>query len=275
MAKHTFGIIQIAAEEVRTDPTYFFDNQNRPDGSGLVVQLTIEGAAFFRDAGGEHLVPRGHAMLFSHEEASVYGYPPAATEPYRHQYIEFSDCQTLRIVFAELMQKFGAIVSIPENSLARGIFNEIFERFRTGAFDDRYHESELLYRLLISIYREQIERTRGRNPIEFGYHYMLNRFRYASNLKGIAAACGVSREYFAREFKRRYRHCPGGFLKELRIRHGESLLKTTSMPVEEIAVASGFVTANAFIRRFKQCFGVSPGVFRDRIRRQKQNRRPI
>jgi AraC family transcriptional regulator of arabinose operon len=64
-------------------------------------------------------------------------------------------------------------------------------------------------------------------------------------------------------------------LKELRIRHGESLLKTTSMPVEEIAVASGFVTANAFIRRFKQCFGVSPGVFRDRIRRQKQNRRPI
>lgn len=47
MAKHTFGIIQIAAEEVRTDPTYFFDNQNRPDGSGLVVQLTIEGAAFF------------------------------------------------------------------------------------------------------------------------------------------------------------------------------------------------------------------------------------
>jgi AraC-like DNA-binding protein len=47
------------------------------------------------------------------------------------------------------------------------------------------------------------------------------------------------------------------------------------MPVEEIAVASGFAAVNAFIRRFKQCFGVSPGAFRDGIRRRKQNRRPI
>ncbi|HEY9155878.1 MAG TPA: helix-turn-helix transcriptional regulator [Opitutaceae bacterium] len=275
MAEFTFGIVQIAAEEVRSDPSYMFDNQNRPDGSGLVVQLTIGGAAFFRDAEGERMVAPGYAMLFSHAEPSVYGYPPNGTEPYRHQYIEFTDCQTLRAVFAELIREFGAIVSIPENSLARGVFNEILERFRTGEFDDRYHESELLYRLLISIYREQIERTRGRNPIEFGYHYILNRFRYASNLKGVAAACGVSREYFAREFKRRYRQSPGGFLKQLRIKHAESLLKTTSMPVEEIAVASGFVTANAFIRRFKQSYGVSPGAFRDRVRKQKQNRRPI
>jgi AraC-like DNA-binding protein len=275
MAEFTFGIVQIAAEEVRSDTSYVFDNQNRPDGSGLVVQLTIGGAAFFRDAAGERMVTPGYAMLFSHAEPSVYGYPPNATQPYRHQYIEFTDCQALRGVFAELIREFGAIVSIPENSLARGIFNEILERFRTGEFDDRYHESELLYRLLISIYREQIERTRGRNPIEFGYHYILNRFRYASNLKGVAAACGVSREYFAREFKRRYRQSPGGFLKQLRIKHAESLLKTTSMPIEEIAVASGFVTANAFIRRFKQGHGVSPGVFRDRVRKQKQNRRPI
>lgn len=275
MTGYTFGIVQIAAEEVRTDPSYTFDNLNRPDGSGLVVQLTIGGAAFFRDASGEGLVPRDSAMLFSHEEPSVYGYPPGATEPYRHQYIEFSDCQALRTVFAEIMQRFGAIVSIPENSLSRGIFNEIMERFRTGAFEDRYHESELLYRLLISIYREQIERTRGRDPIEFGYHYILNRFRYPSNLKGIAAACGVSREYFAREFKRRYKHSPGQFLKQLRLRHAESLLKTTIMPVEDIAVASGFCAANSFIRRFKQCYGVSPGVFRERIHLSKENRRPL
>jgi len=46
MAEYTFGVVQVAAEEVRTDKSYFFDNQHRPDGSGLVLQLTIEGAAF-------------------------------------------------------------------------------------------------------------------------------------------------------------------------------------------------------------------------------------
>jgi AraC-like DNA-binding protein len=273
--EHTFGIVQTAAEEVRTDRSYYFNNQRRPDGSGLVVQLTISGAAFFRDASGTRLVPRDNAMLFSHEEASEYGYPPDAKEPYRHQYIEFSDCSTLRTVFAEVMREFGAIVSIPANSLARGIFSEIYERFRTGEFEDRYHESELLYRLLIAIYREQRERTRGRDPIEFGYHYILNRFRYASNLKGIAATCGVSREYFTRQFKRRYKRSPGAFLKELRIRHAESLLRMTNMPVEGIAVASGFVGASGFIRTFKQSVGVSPGEFRERLRRNRQHRRPI
>lgn len=274
MSTYTFGIVQIAAEEVRTDPSYTFNNQDRPDGSGLVVQLTLEGAVFFRDASGERQVSLNHAMLFSHEEPSVYGYPPDATEPYRHQYIEFTDCQTLRTVFAEIMRCYGAIVSIPENSLARGLFNEIMERFRTGAFEDRYHESELLYRLLISIYREQIECTRGYDPIEFGYHYILNRFRYASNLKSIAAACGVSREYFTREFKCRYKRSPGDFLKELRLRHAESLLRTTIMAVEDISVASGFGSANSFIRRFKQFHGVSPGAYREQIHQRKENRRP-
>ena len=83
MAQYPFGVVQVAAEEVRTDRSYFFDNQHRPDGSGLVIQLTIEGAAFYRDNQGEHLVTQGNAMLFSHEEATAYGYPPEATEPYR------------------------------------------------------------------------------------------------------------------------------------------------------------------------------------------------
>ena len=275
MAEYTFGVVQVAAEEVRTDGSYFFDNQHRPDGSGLVLQLTIEAAAFYRDGQGEQLVTQGNAMLFSHAEATEYGYPPGATEPYRHQYIEFSDCQPLRTVFDKLMKDFGPIVSIPDNSSARGVFNEILERFRTGAFNDRYHESELLYHLLIATYREQVERTRGRDPIEFGYHYILNRFRYAANLKQIAEACGVTREYFGREFKRRYGENPGSFLRSLRVEHAKSLLKTTSIPIEEIAAASGFTDANAFGRRFKQLFGTSPGAFRERIRAQKQNRRPI
>ncbi len=234
----------------------------------------MEGSAFFRDASGERLVTKNHAMLFSHEEPSVYGFPPNESEPYRHQYIEFTDCETLRTVFSEIMSRYGAIVSIPENSLARGIFNEIMERFRTGSFDDRYHESELLYRLLISIYREQVERTRGHDPIEFGYHYILNRFRYASNLKSIAAACGVSREYFTREFTHRYECSPGVFLKELRLRHAESLLRTTIMAIEDIAVASGFAGSNSFIRLFKQFHGMSPGAYREQIHLRKENRRP-
>lgn len=274
MREYIFGTVQVANEQVWNSASYFFNNKRRPDGSGLVVQLTLSGAAFFRDEKGERLVEKEQAMLFSHDEETEYGYPPDSTEPYRQQYVEFTDCEILRTVFDRLRRDFGSLVAIPENSVARGIFNEILERFRTGEFHDRYHESELLYRLLISIYRDQVEGTRARDPIEFGYNYILNRFRYASNVKQIAAACGITREYFAREFKLRYRESPGALLKRLRIEHAQSLLTTTNMPVEEIAGASGFSASNAFGRRFKQQFGVTPGAFRERIWAQRKCRRP-
>jgi AraC-like DNA-binding protein len=272
--EYAFGVVQVAAEETRTDPSYYFNNKHRPDGSGLVVQLTISGAAFFRDGNNERLVERDCAMLFSHDEPTEYGYPPRATKPYRQRYIEFSDCAPLRAVFNRLRTDFGSIVSIPENSIARGIFDEIVDRFRNGRFQDRYQESELLFRLLLSIYRHQMEGTRATDPIEFGYHYIVNRFRYASNVKQIAAACGVTREYFARQFKERYGESPGELLKRLRIEHAQSLLAMTSMPVEEIANASGFSASNAFGRRFRQQLGLTPGQFRADLRAKKIRSRP-
>lgn len=274
MHGYEFGTVQVAAEETRTDASYYFDNQHRPDGSGLVVQLTISGAAFFRDARGEQLVGRDCAMLFSHDEPTEYGFPPNAKQPYRQQYIEFSDCAPLRAVFNRLRADFGSIVSIPEHSAARGIFDEILERFRAGRFRDRYHESDLLFRLLLSIYRHQVEGTRATDPVEFGYHYILNRFRSASNIKQIAGVCGVTREYFARSFKERYGESPGELLTRLRMEHAESLLAVTNMPVEDVAGASGFSASNAFARRFRQHTGKSPGQYRADLGAKKIRSRP-
>src|SRR5580692_9365524 len=214
--EYAFGLIQAAAEEVRTDSSYFFDNRHRPDGSGLVVQLTLVGTAFFGQGPQRMLVKPEFAMVFSHDEDSTYGYPPESKQSHRHLYVEFTDCPALRGIFNKIRDDFGAIVSIPEKSDARDLLNEIVERFRTGHFTDRYQESELLYRLLIAIYRQQVEGTRTADPIEFGHHLIRNRFRKDSNLKEIADLCGVTREYFSREFHSRYGGAPGQMLKHLR-----------------------------------------------------------
>jgi AraC-like DNA-binding protein len=260
--EYAFGLIQSAAEEVRTDSSYFFDNRHRPDGSGLVVQLTLEGAAFFGQGPQRRLVKPGNAMIFSHDEDSSYGYPPEAKQNYRHLYVEFTDCNALRTIFNKIRDDFGAIVSVPDKSEGRDLLNEIVERFRTGHFTDRYQESELLYRLLIAIYRQQIEGTRNADPIEFGHHLIRNRFRKDSNLKEIAQLCGVSREYFSREFHSRYGGAPGQMLKQLRLEHAKLLLTTTRIPVADISAASGFANLGTFGRLFKRRFGRSPGEFR-------------
>jgi len=261
---YSFGLIQSAAEEVRHDPSYCFDNKHRPDGSGLVVQLTISGTAYFQQNSGKVLVKPEYAMLFSHDEPTAYGYPPEAKEAYRHLYVEFTDCPAQRTIFTRIREDFGAIVHMPEKSEARDLLDEIVHRFRTGHFADRYQESELLYRLLIAIYRQQIEGTRITDPIEFGMYMIRNRFRKNSNIKEISRLCGVTREYFTREFQRRYRLAPSQLLKQLRLEHAELMLKTTKIPVGDVSAASGFSDHSTFARLFKKRKGCSPEIFRRR-----------
>lgn len=258
MLGKTFSTVQAAIEEQRTDPAYRWDNAFRTDGKAMVVQRTISGTGFVEDRSGRQLVKAGWAMLFAHNEPSRYGFPPEAAEPYRLQFIAFSPAATASELFRQLRHDFGAVVRLPEESEACAVFGEIMKRFKARTFRDRYHETELLVRLLVALYREQVENTRMSDPIEFGFHYLHNRFSQPINLKLVADKCGVSREHFVREFTKRYGAPPGAALRKLRLEHARAMLNATTIPVEEVALASGFASADTFCRAFRRAFGASP-----------------
>lgn len=259
MLGKTFSVVQAAHEEVKGDASYCFDNAKRTDGDALVVQRTLSGEGFFENADGRRLAPAGMAMLFAHGEASRYGYPPGSTQPYREQFIAFSPAQSVNELFDRLRRDFGSVVRLPEASEAQVVFAELLSRFQARTFRDRYHETELLVRLLIALYREQVADARTSDPIEFGYHYLHNRFREPTNLKLVAEKCGISREHFVREFTRRYGQSPGVMLRQLRLEHARTMLKSMAVPIEDVALASGFANADTFFRAYRRAFGVSPG----------------
>ncbi len=253
-------------EEERTSPAYAYDNQHR-DGSSchVAIQRTLHGRAWFRDARGTHEVPSGHAMLFSHSEPTAYGYPRDATEPYGLRYVSFT-IGGLQSLFDCLRADFGSIVRMPDESEATALFDELHERFKQRTFSDRLQESELIHRLLIALYREQVQGTRTSDPIEFGHHYLRSHFRSPINLKGVAEKCGVSREHFIREFTRRYRESPGAVLRRLRLEQARAMLAATDTDVESIALASGYASSNTFCRAYRLKFGRSPRGIRGKSR---------
>ncbi len=256
-----FTVVHVGAEEVRDHPDYCFDNTHREGQFSLVIQRTLAGAGFFRDANGTVPVPAGHAMLFTHTEPTGYGYPPDATEPYRLRFLAFSP-QGAQDLFNRLRADFGSVVRMPDESEATALFDEAIERFRQRRFRDRLHETELMCRLLIALYREQVQGTRTSDPIEFGHHYVRNHFRSPVNLKGIAQKCGISREHFIREFSARYRESPGVMLRRLRLEHARAMLAGTELSVQDVALASGFTSSNTFCRAYRSRFGRRPGAGR-------------
>ncbi|MFZ9682174.1 MAG: helix-turn-helix domain-containing protein [Cephaloticoccus sp.] len=256
-----FSYVRVAADEERRSPQYHFDNLGREAPASLVIQRTLAGAAFFADAAGRRLVPAGHAMLFTHAEATSYGYPPEATEPYRLRFASFSPGD-LAPLFNRLRRDFGAVVRMPDNAEATALFDEIVRRYHQRHFRDRLEQSELLHRLLLALYRDQVQETRRTDPVEFGHHYLQNHFRSPINLKGVAAKCGVSREHFIRQFTGRYREPPGLMLRRLRLEHACAMLLSTQLSVQDVALASGFTSSNTFCRAYRTRFGQSPGARR-------------
>jgi len=262
-AAEPFAVVHAAAEERQTGAGYRWDNATRGDADRLVIQRTLAGSAYFCDAAGEHAVPAGHAMLFTHREPTRYGYPPGATEPYRHRYMTFSPTG-VRALFDRLRADFGSVVRLPEESEAAALFDELFEGVRGRKLRDRFQESELIYRLLIALYREQVQDAQERDPVEFGLHYLRSHYRSSINLKGVAAKCGITREHFIREFRARYREAPGAMLRRLRLEHAHTMLAATQLDMTEIARASGFASANTFGRAYRARYGRSPGERRGR-----------
>lgn len=254
----TFSVVQWADEEVHDTPEYRLDNASRTDGAALVIQRTVRGTAFFEDAAGRRLVPPGYTMLFSHNEPSQYGYAPESETAHRLQFIAFSPAASVNPIFVQLRRDFGSVVRMSEDSEGIRLFLQLIQRFRARSFQDRFHETEILTRLLIALYREQVANTRTSDPIEFGRQYLQNQFRQPFNLKLVAQKCGVSREHFVREFTKRYGEAPGSILRGLRLEHARSMLNTAAVSIEEVALASGFANVDTFSRAYRRTYGLSP-----------------
>src|SRR5258708_28561948 len=116
-----FTTVCAGADEARTDASYFWDNAARGDSDCLVIQRTLRGAGFFKDRRGRRLVPPGYAMLFSHREASSYGYPAEAEEPYRLRFLAFSR-SSVQGLFDRIRIDFGAAARMPNESEATAFF---------------------------------------------------------------------------------------------------------------------------------------------------------
>jgi AraC-like DNA-binding protein len=84
----------------------------------------------------------------------------------------------------------------------------------------------------------------------------------------MARECGVHPSHFARAFRARYGRTAGEYARELRLLWAEKLLRQDpDASLAEIATTCGFADQAHFSRTFKRMFRVTPGSYRQRLRR--------
>jgi AraC-like DNA-binding protein len=82
----------------------------------------------------------------------------------------------------------------------------------------------------------------------------------------LARKVAMGRSNFATRFVRELGQTPMSFLAQERMKHAALFLEKTDMKVTEVGKRVGYRSEAAFIRRFRNCFGTTPGELRKRSR---------
>ena len=88
--------------------------------------------------------------------------------------------------------------------------------------------------------------------------------RYAEPLgvDDLAAAAGLSRAHFSREFRRAFGVSPHVYLLTRRLERAAALLRNTDRSVTDICFAVGLQSLGSFTSSFTRTYGVSPTAYR-------------
>jgi AraC-like DNA-binding protein len=80
----------------------------------------------------------------------------------------------------------------------------------------------------------------------------------------LAAAAGLSRAHFSREFRRAFGESPHGYLLTRRLERAAALLRTTDRSVADVCFSVGLQSVGSFTSSFTRTYGVSPTAYRAR-----------
>lgn len=81
-------------------------------------------------------------------------------------------------------------------------------------------------------------------------------------LADVARSAGVHRVHLARAFREHLGITPADYLRRRRLEHARVLLRETSRPLSDIALACGFSDQPHFTHAFRRQFGAPPAAFR-------------
>ena len=101
--------------------------------------------------------------------------------------------------------------------------------------------------------------------------FMEQNYQRELTVEEIADVCKLNRSYFSKLFKQRKGCPPQEFLIRMRLSKAAEMMKTTSVPIGDIAIACGYPNQLHFSRSFKQHYGISPREWRSQNKLYKKD----
>ena len=192
-----------------------------------------------------------HPVLLSGQYKSVFDkkYLSPVLKNKRFELASFTGETENQQEILDLLQQVSAVQEKP------------FSEFRT-----RNLFSEIWLRLLKEMedleYRASLPKPVSQERIQIMMDYIHQHYGEKITLEQIAASAAVSKRECLRCFQSCIQKAPFAYLLDYRVQVAERLLRTTDLPITEIAMQTGFSGSAYFSKIFKELRHVSPSQYR-------------
>jgi transcriptional regulator GlxA family with amidase domain len=95
--------------------------------------------------------------------------------------------------------------------------------------------------------------------------WLPDNIRRRLSIENLARRAAMSPRNFARKFQQKVGKTPARYIEDLRIEAARRQIESTTMTVEEVALSSGFTSAEILRRAFLRCLGITPRQYRTRF----------
>ena len=161
------------------------------------------------------------------------------------------------------------MVITDENGELLLFFEEIEKELKRNA----NHSNEIINRcvdiILFKLLRyNQLPDTDSNTHQRLGYtaQYIKSNFSTNIDFQKLAASIGYSHDHFRHMFTEAYGCSPKQLMINTRIEHAKYLLRNTNDKIKKIAMDCGYRQSAQFVAAFGKYVGMSPAVYRSRVK---------
>lgn len=251
----------------RCEPDKFYGPTIRDD---YHVHFILQGKGTLEINGKSYHLHRGQIFVIPPDIETYYYADPS--DPWHYTWVSFAGTQA-----TYLLEKAGITAESPVRDTY--IDPEIFLSLTEQILD--HHEitisnelirTALMYQIVAKLIESQTQQLSSTNSqpsydyspdvyVECAVEYIHYNYNHIS-VSDIASYIGITRSYLAHIFKQKLQISPQQYLVNYRLEQAGRLLRTTSLPVQEISEKVGYSNPLTFSKIFKATYKLSPKNYR-------------
>jgi AraC-like DNA-binding protein len=251
---------------------YMFDwHKGRILTEFQILYITRGRGIFESKATGKKKIEEGDIILLF--PGVWHRYMPDKKCGWKEHWISFNGTSPQKFLESGILTPDNAIIEIGLNVEIVNLYQQIIELIECQKIGYKEIIASLTYQIVAQIRAaEGSKKYYGKGfeiTINKGKILMADRLDKKINLRELASELGVGYSWFRRMFHHYTGLAPAQYFLELKLNKAKDLLISTSLPIKEIAVITGFESQFYFSKFFKKRIGMSPIKLREYSRGNK------